>query len=318
MTDLHPPATPAEALADVLRILKLEARDAPGRGRTRRFAGGSTRRSLPFVFGGQLVAQALRAAYETVPSPMRVHSLHAHFLEAGDPAAPLFYDVEVVRERGSVHMRRVSARQLRPPHANGSSTDGPAGLEEVVVLEASVSFTLDRPGLEHSRPPRPEAPTNPEILPSLGQWLDPHRDALPDWWTGPMPVDLRYAAEPPHVLAPGTAPRLDQHLWMKAAGRLPHDGRLHDCMLAFASDLTLLDAVLIAHARSWYDGQLRAASMDHSIWFHRRLKLDDWVLYEQRSPAAYGGRGLALGDIYNGDGLLCATAAQQGFVSLLT
>ncbi|GAA1706685.1 acyl-CoA thioesterase II [Kribbella yunnanensis] len=284
--------TATDVLDELLTLLVLDE----GAGGVLR--GRSPRRSLPFVYGGLLAAQALAAAYRSVDRPLRVHSLHAYFLAAGDPRADLLYEVMEIRDSPSFAVRRVCARQ-----------------GERVVFEATMSFSIDVPGLEHGRAPNCLS-DDPGDLPQLGAWLRPHHAVLPDWWTGPMAIDLRYPAQPPHVLS--SALRSGQRLWMRAVASLPEDARLHECVFTFASDLTLLDPVLLANGKSWYAGGIRGASLDHAIWFHRRFPIDGWVLYEQASPASYGGRGLGTGDVFTADGTLCASVAQQGLVRLIT
>jgi acyl-CoA thioesterase II len=279
---LHP-------LDELVQLLRLQRVDAS------LFRGGSCSRSLPFVFGGQVAAQALAAAYTTVPLERRVHSLHSYFLAAGDPSQPLDFRVETTREGRSFSVRQVVVTQEGPP-----------------IYSAMLSFHRDEQGLAHgeSMPSAPE----PEQLPRLDHWLREHVDSLPRWWHGPMAIDLRYVLEPPHVL---TRPRPRgpyQRLWMRSDGQLPADPRVHDCVFTFASDLTLLDPVLLGHDLSWYTGRVRAASLDHTIWFHRPSVMDAWVLYDQSSPSAFGAVGLAIGHAFSRAGDLLATVSQQGLV----
>jgi len=131
-----------------------------------------------------------------------------------------------------------------------------------------------------------------------------------------MAIDLRYPNEPPHVLTEEPVSLASQRLWMRSAGSLPDDPGIHECVFTFASDMTLLDPVLLKHGRSWYTGELRAASLDHTIWFHRPFRMDDWVLYDQHSPAGYGGRALSLGAIYDRGGQRVASVAQEGLIRL--
>ncbi|WP_207007716.1 acyl-CoA thioesterase [Nocardioides aromaticivorans] len=298
MTD----AKSAEVVDDVIDTIRLTSLDGAG---GLRFGGRTTTLSLPFVFGGQLLAQALWAGYQCTPANHRVQALHAHFVEAGDPRRPLTYTVDPVRRGHGSSVLRVTATQAR---------DGSDG--ERVILIASLNLGGDRSGLDHHTPPVSAFGIDPARLPALRSWLEHHRDLLPEWWQGPLAFDLRYPEEPPHVLSPGAAPRVGQQLWMTTHAVVPDEPRLHDCLLAFASDLTLLDAVMLRHARSWYDGGAWAASLDHSIWFHRRARVDDWMLYEQASPSAHGGRGLASGEIYGPGGVHVATVAQLGVFSI--
>jgi acyl-CoA thioesterase II len=288
------PASGAAALQELVDLLELRE------GAHDTFTGDSCSRSLPFVFGGQVAAQSLAAAYRTVPEWARVHSLHGYFISAGDPDQPLFLTVSRIRDGRSFIARQVVVTQEHGP-----------------VFTASMSFAEDETGLEHADSPGPAIHLNPEGLPHRSQRLGPHRDELPDWWSGPMAMDVRFVDEPPHVVNEMRQPRQYQQVWMRSEGALDDDPRVHECIFAFASDLTLLDPVVLAHGRSWYAGDLKAASLDHSIWFHRRFRIDDWLLYEQRTPAAFGGRGLALGSVFTRDGQLTSSVAQEGLIRLL-
>jgi acyl-CoA thioesterase-2 len=294
----HFAATPADsgakaqALQDVLASLMLEQR-APDS-----FIGRSASRSLPFVFGGQVAAQALSAAYRTVPPHVRVHSLHAYFVRAGDPVHDLEFEVTRIRDGRSFKVRSVIVAQGGEP-----------------VFSCTVSFSTDRPGFEHAEKPGSAIDLEPSLLRSRSSWLDEHAGHIPEWWSGPMAIDVRFTAAPaqlPRRLRPTRA----QDLWMRADGSVPDDQRVHDCLLAFASDLTLLDPVVLAHGRSWYLDDLKAASLDHAMWFHRPVRVDDWLLYQQTSPIASGGRGFATGRIFDRRGALVASVAQEGLVAL--
>jgi len=288
-----PPVDGPEALTELVGLLDLQQTGSDS------FTGDSCSRTLPFVFGGQVAAQALSAAYRTVPRPARVHSMHSYFMSAGDPQRPLEFRVERQRDGNSFWVRQVLVTQ------DGSR-----------IFTALMSFSVDRPGLEHGKEPGRAFDLDPEDLQTREAWLDAHRDDIPDWWSGPMAMDLRFVEEPPHVV--GTRiPRPVQHIWMRASALLEGDSRLHECVFTFASDLTLLDPVVLAHGRSWYSGELRGASLDHSIWFHRGFCVDQWLLYEQSSPAAYGGRGLATGNVFSREGRLVASVAQEGLIQLL-
>jgi len=288
-----PPVDGPGALRELVGLLELRQTGSDT------FTGDSCSRTLPFVFGGQVAAQALSAAYRTVPHPARVHSLHSYFMSAGDPRRPLELRVERQRDGNSFLVRQVLVLQ------NSSC-----------IFTALMSFTVDRPGLEHAKDPGRAFALDPEDLQTRESWLDANRDDIPDWWSGPMAMDLRFVEEPPHVVSRRT-PRPVQQLWMRASAPLEDDSRLHECVFTFASDLTLLDPVVLAHGRSWYSGELRGASLDHSIWFHRGFPVDQWLLYEQSSPVAFGGRGLATGNVFSQDGRLVASVAQEGLIQLL-
>jgi len=286
------PRSGGEALEELLALLNIRPIERD------RFSGDSCSRSLPFVFGGQVAAQSLAAAYRTVPEWARVHSLHSYFISAGDPARPLTFDVKRIRDGRSFISRQVEVTQ-----------------QERIVFTSSMSFTADDAiGLEHADRAGAAIDLDPEMLPDRSSRLDPHGDAMPEWWSAPMAVDLRFVDEPPHVVNPQRERRSRQEIWMRAEAPLEDDPRVHECVFTFASDLTLLDPVVLAHGRSWYEGDVKAASLDHSIWFHRRFRCDEWLLYEQRTPASFGGRGLAFGSVFMRDGMLTSSLAQEGVV----
>ena len=229
------------------------------------------------VFGGQVAGQALVAAGRTVEHPeRRVHSLHAYFLRPGDPHAPIIYEVDRIRDGGSFTTRRVVA--IQHGHA---------------IFHLSASFHHDEPGPEHHLP-MPQVPPADELAPPSD--ADPAR-----------PIDLR-RLPPPHS-GPGCA-----RAWMRADGRLPDDPLLHACVVAYASDLTLLDTTLSAHGLSIASPGLMLASLDHAMWFHCAFRADEWLLYDQDSPVAHGARAFARGSIFSASGDLVASVVQEGLV----
>ena len=251
------------------------------------------------MFGGQVAGQALVAAGRTVEHGI-VHSLHAYFLRPGDPRVPIIYDVDRIRDGRSFTTRRVVAIQ------HGKA-----------IFNLSASFHVLEQGPEHQYA-MPEAP-DPETLPTIRERLEPHADRFPPEfadWIMPRPADR-------HAL--GRRCR---------AGSIPSRGRANPnsscgsvptatcptirccthCVVAYASDLTLLDTAVMAHARSWDDDRFMIASLDHAMWFHRPLRADEWLLYHQRSPSAQAGRGLAEGFIYRRDGALAVTVMQEGLI----
>jgi acyl-CoA thioesterase-2 len=261
------------------------------------FRGLSPDTAMQRVFGGQVAGQALVAAGRTVDPARRVHSLHAYFLHAGDPAVPLIYSVDITRDTRTMSTRRVSAQQ----HGRA-----------IFVLTAS--FMTPEPGPAH-QDPMPPAP-DPETLPTMAERFAPLVERFGKRWARPRPIDLRYVGDPPFVRAlngePGGPP--DQQVWIRAAGALPDDPLLHVCVLTYASDMTLLDAVLLPHSLDFADGSSFIASLDHAMWFHHDFRADDWLLYDQHSPWAGGARGLAAGRIYDRAGRLVCTVMQEGLV----
>lgn len=262
------------------------------------FRGISPNVSLQRVFGGQVAGQALVAATRTVDADRAVHSLHSYFIRPGDPAVPIVYLVERIRDGRSFSVRRVLAIQHGQP-----------------IFTLSASFQLQQGGIDHQRE-MPEVPA-PEELPTLDERLvgfDELRELVSPL---PQPFDIRYVDDPPWVQR-GLGPRENQphRIWMKADGKLPDDPTLHVCVVTFASDLNLLDSVLIHHGMAARLDPISMASLDHAMWFHRQFRADDWFLYESRSPSASGGRGLATGRFFARDGRLVVSVAQEGMIRL--
>jgi acyl-CoA thioesterase-2 len=252
------------------------------------FRGVSWKDDRPRVFGGQVAGQALVAAGRTVEG-RGVHSLHAYFLRPGDPSVPIVYEVDRIRDGKSFTTRRVVAIQ----HG-----------EAIFNLQAS--FHVDEPGLDH-QVPMPEAPP-PDTLPRADEMEPPAPGRL---WTR-QPVDIRYVDGPPWGRAQSATAR--QLVWFRADGKLPDDPVLHTCIVAYASDYTLLGAALVPHGRSYFQDDVMMASLDHAMWFHRPFRADEWLLYSQTSPSASGGRGLAYGGIFRQDGALAVSVVQEGLI----
>jgi acyl-CoA thioesterase-2 len=249
------------------------------------------------VFGGQVAGQALVAAGRTVPADRPVHSLHAYFIRPGDPTVPLVYLVERVRDGRSFTTRRVTVVQ------HGKT-----------IFTLSASFHQPEPGgLEHFEP-MPEVPGPEEIEPTsvrLQRLFGPAADG----YSRDSPIEIRHvgplSAEVERDPSLGPASNV---VWLRADGELPDDPLLHVCLMTYASDMTLLDTVLLAHGMSWSDGLISAASLDHAMWFHRPFRADDWLLYAQDSPSATGGRGLARGEVYTEAGQLVVSVVQEGLL----
>jgi acyl-CoA thioesterase-2 len=273
------------------------------------FRGRSPEEGPQRVFGGQVAGQALVAAGRTVPEDRAVHSLHAYFIRPGDPEVPIVYTVDRTRDGRSFSTRRVTAIQ----HGRA-------------IFTLSASFHRPETGLEH-QVPMPEAP-DPESLPERPRGL--------------RPVEIRYAGEPPwaradpphEIRTPGHPQRSEEGgaprfrgdpgdgrageprsmVWMRTRDALPDDPLVHVCAVAYASDMSLLDSVLLAHGLRWDAEGLTAASLDHAMWFHGPFRADEWLLYAQESPAASGARGLAQGRIFRRDGRLIASVVQEGLI----
>ncbi len=278
-----------KALDDLLDLLDLEQIEV------NIFRGRSPDERRQRVFGGQVAGQALVAAGRTVPPDRPVHSLHAYFLLPGDPAVPLVYLVDRVRDGRSFTTRRVSAVQ------HGET-----------IFTMSASFHHPEPGPEFADPmpdvPPPEAVERRQdrLARLLGEAPVPWRDSPIDLRpVGPLPVE---AERDPSLRA------TTNQVWLRVDGELPDDPLLHVCLMTYASDMTLLDSVLIRDGRSWWDGRTTGASLDHAMWFHRPFRADRWLLYAQDSPVAVGARGLAHGEVFTAEGELVVSVVQEGLI----
>lgn len=279
-----------ESLKELLDLLDLEPieRDI--------FRGRCAAEPSQRVFGGQVAGQALVAAVRTVPPDRAVHSLHAYFIRPGDASVPIVYTVDRARDGRSFTTRRVVAVQ------HGKA-----------IFTMSASFHHLEEGPEHQAAmpsaPRPEGlPTFPERLAALGIDLGSYLDRR-------RPIDVRYVGPLPWEVRDGDMPRQARNqVWLRVDGELPDDPLLHVCLMAYASDLTLLDSVLIAHGVAWGDGRVTGASLDHAMWFHRPFRADRWLLYDQESPVAAGARALARGQVFTETGQLVVSVVQEGLV----
>ena len=287
----HPELSTAD---DLVAILDLDATGLD------LFEGRSPATSWGRIFGGLVVAQALVAMSRTV-AERPAHSLHGYFMLAGDPAAPIAYAVERMRDGGSFSTRRcVASQHGRPIFAMSGSFHSPEadGFDHASLMP-SVPAPEDLPSREDIRAGRGGAELPDPVRRYLG------RD---------MPIELRPTSLSARVAAPGQAPPASQSVWMRTSGPLPEDPALHAAVLAYLSDMTLLDTALVPHGRSVFDPAIQAASLDHSLWLHRPVKADDWLLYAEDSPSASGGRGFARGGIFDRAGRLVASVAQEGLL----
>ena len=272
-----------DALEELIALLDLERLEV------NLFRGVSWKDDRPRVFGGQVAGQALVAAGRTVDGERVVHSLHAYFLRPGDPSVPIIYEVDRIRDGKSFTTRRAVAIQ----HG-----------EAIFTLAAS--FHVPEEGFDHGIP-MPEAPS-PETLPRADELEPPTPGRL---WAR-QPIDIRYVGGPPWASEPSPSGR--QLVWIRADGTLPDDPVLHTCVVAYASDYTLLGSSLVPHGRSYFRDDIMMASLDHAMWFHRPFRADEWLLYSQASPSASGGRGLAMGAIFRRDGVHAVSVVQEGLI----
>jgi acyl-CoA thioesterase-2 len=278
------------AVADLLKVLDLEQLEV------NLFRGRSPQVGWQRVFGGQVIGQALVAACRTVEGRL-AHSMHAYFILPGDPKVPIIYDVERTRDGKSFSTRHVKAIQHGHP-----------------IFTMSVSFHNNEGGFDHQAK-MPDVPF-PEDLPTESEVRERILPQMPD------PVRKYYERERPIELRPVEFERYRGkkfedgrfNVWIRTTGRLPDDPAIHQCVLSYASDMTLLDTALVPHGRTLFEKDFMAASLDHALWLHRPFRADDWLLYSQDSPNLQGGRGFARGLIFRRDGTLAASVAQEGLI----
>ena len=282
-------ASAVDALLDILDLEPLEQN---------LFRGRSPQVGWQRVFGGQVIGQALVAASRTVES-RSAHSLHAYFLLPGDPKVPIIYEVDRIRDGRSFTTRRVVAIQ------HGQA-----------IFSMSASYHDVEPGYDHQAK-MPDVPM-PEDLPDEQEVRTTILPAMPAavraYFERERPIELRPVEFARYASREPRPPRF--HAWIRATRRLPDDPVLHRCVLAYASDMTLLDASLIAHGRTVFEMGIQAASLDHALWFHRPFRADDWLLYAQDSPWSGASRGLGRGLVYARDGRLVASVMQEGLMRL--
>jgi acyl-CoA thioesterase II len=262
------------------------------------FRGRSPQDMWQRVFGGQVVGQALVAACRTVDVAERLpHSLHAYFLLAGDPKVPIVYEVDRIRDGKSFVTRRVVAIQ------HGQA-----------IFTTAVSFHAAEDGLSHQAK-MPDVP-KPDALPNESEIRAKVMPLMPEpvrrYYERPRPIELRPVEFDRYLGKRTEGGRF--HVWIRATGALPDTPAIHQCVLAYASDMTLLDSALIPHGRTVFDKSIMAASLDHALWFHRPCRADEWLLYAQDSPSLAGARGFSRGLIFKSDGTLVASVAQEGLL----
>jgi len=285
MTD--PAIDPVE---DLLQILYLEPIEL------NLFRGHSPDVTWQRVFGGQVIGQALMAAYRTVENRF-CHSLHAYFIRPGDPKVPILYEVDRARDGRSFTTRRVIAIQ------HGKQ-----------IFNLAASFQKEEKGLEHQFG-MPDVP-DPDEVPSERELREKILHKLPKEYAKhfnrPRPVEIRPIDQADYLNPEKKEPF--QNVWFRVRKDLGDDIAINQCVLAYASDMTLLDTCVRPHGVNWLSGTLQTASLDHAMWFHAPFRTNDWMLYSQDSPSASGARGLNRGSIYTRDGKLIASVAQEGLI----
>jgi acyl-CoA thioesterase-2 len=278
-----------QALDDLIELLDLEPIEV------NIFRGVSPAERRQRVFGGQVAGQALVAAARTVEDEGRTpHSLHAYFLRPGDPMVPILYQVDRIRDGRSFTTRRVVAIQHGRP-----------------IFNLSASFQVDEEGFDHQFPITQDVPPA-EDLPDFHTRWEPWAERLGEWFHRPRAIDTRYVDWTPPDRTSPLPPH--QRVWLRADGKLPDDPLLHTCVLTYASDMTLLDTALLPHGGNSAGDAVMMASLDHAMWFHRPFRADHWLLYDQDTPSATGGRGLARGLIYSEAGELVCSVVQEGLI----
>lgn len=251
----------------------------------------NTSNSMRRVFGGQVAGQALVAAARTTPGDYVIHSLHSYFLRPGDVAVPIVYDVSDIRQGRSFATRRIAARQHGQP-----------------IFFMTADFQRPEDGFDHQDPmPAVVGPADAVPIVEFLRIPDPEATLWSTEWGA---LEIR-------VVPPERATAARSRLWMRIAGRLPDDPVTQAAAFTYASDLTLLGSTLVPHRELIGSPRVQAASLDHTIWFHRPFRADEWWLYDQESPSASGGRGLAIARVFAEDGRLVASVAQEGLIRRL-
>ncbi|WP_374575308.1 acyl-CoA thioesterase II [Phenylobacterium sp.] len=278
-----------ESLPETLRLERLELN---------LFRGTSPRGGGPRIFGGQVIAQSLLAAYETVEERV-CHSLHCYFIRPGDPRIPIVFDVDRSRDGGTFTTRRVVAIQ------NGKQ-----------IFNLAASFQVVEDGFEHQTQ-MPDVP-DPETLPDEMAERAKHAEKMPEemrkWVMRPRPIEMRGVDGDPYFGDEARDPK--SMVWIRAKAPIGDDAHMHQVILAYASDMNLLSTAMRPHKVHWDTPGMQSASLDHAMWFHKPSNFNDWHLYVQDSPSAAGGRGFILGSIYDRQGVLVASVAQEGLIRM--
>ncbi|MGX9252065.1 acyl-CoA thioesterase II [Pantoea ananatis] len=279
----------SQALENLLNLIHLEKIEEG------LFRGQSEDLGLRQVFGGQVVGQALFAAKQTVPEDRVIHSFHSYFLRPGDSQKPIIYDVESLRDGKSFSARRVSAIQNGQP-----------------IFYMTASFQSPESGFEHQKPmPQVKGPDN---LPNEQQMAQKMAHMLPEKLREKFIAERPLEIRPVQIHNPlrGHVDKPQRQVWIRANGTLPDDLRTHQYLLGYASDLNFLPVALQPHGKGFLEPDMQVATIDHSMWFHREMNFNDWLLYSVESTSASGARGFVRGEFYNLQGELVASTVQEG------
>jgi len=280
-------------LEDLVKVMTLERLGLD------MFRGESRDIGSPQVFGGQVLGQALMAATATVENRV-VHSLHAYFLRRGDFNSPIVYEVDRARDGNHFSTRRIVAIQ------HGAQ-----------IFNMSASFQANEIGVEHQLA-MPDVPP-PEELPDPRLHYRELSEQMPPRMRRVLEQERPFEFRPvrlPNFLKPEKLPPL-KHIWFRAVDMLPDDEALHRCLLAYVSDFNLLDTAMLPHGLSLASPRVMVASIDHAMWFHRSVRVDDWLLYATDSPSASGARGFTRGSVFARDGRLVASTSQEGLLRVI-
>lgn len=286
------PTDPLKAMLHALELTKAESGDS----REDVFTGPSQWMPHGRVFGGQVLAQCIVAAQRTMDD-RPIHSLHGYFLRAGDINLPITFSVDRLRDGRSFSTRRVQAFQ-----------------NDLAIFSMIASFQTASGGIDHQDEMPINAP-DPESLPSTADIMGSIQHPAAQFFAFARPFDIRHIDGSIYLQIEGQQVA-HQAVWVKALGEMPDDDGLHQAALAYLSDYTILEPAMRKHGISWAHPGLSEASLDHAMWFHRKARVDQWLLYVQESPSAQSGRGLALGRIFTADGVLVATVAQEGMLRI--
>ncbi|MBV0916569.1 acyl-CoA thioesterase II [Mycobacteroides chelonae] len=279
----------APDFAQLLALLELKNPE------TDLFIGGHPTVNPPRTFGGQLMAQSVVASGRTVSGKLSLAAVSTHFINGGDPEQDIEFRVLRLRDERNFANRRVDAVQ-----------------GDLLLSSALVSYLKDSPGLEHAV--KPPTVADPETLPTIDEHLVGYEETVPMFVAALKPIEWRYDNDPAWVLKAKSERLEHNRVWMKTHSALPDDPVLHSAALVYASDTTVLDSIITTHGLSWGYDRIFAATINHSVWFHRPVRFDDWVLYATESPVASAGRGTGAGRFFDREGALLASTIQEGIV----